>query len=53
MKTNWLNVLQSAPTALWVLYFFNAFLTGFPMIAQTDWLNNYIGMPISTQVTIF
>ena len=37
------------PKALLLLYFFNSFLTAFPVIAMSDFLNNVVGMPLYTQ----
>uniref|UniRef100_A0A7S2S1G1 Uncharacterized protein n=1 Tax=Rhizochromulina marina TaxID=1034831 RepID=A0A7S2S1G1_9STRA len=43
------KVLGRLPRSLLVLYFVNAFLPSFPMVAMADWLNAYLEMPLAAQ----
>jgi hypothetical protein len=48
-----LEVAQRFPTTLLFLYWVNSFLESFPVLALVDWLNNYLGMALSTQAQFF
>jgi hypothetical protein len=48
-----LEVVQRFPKTLLFLYWVNAFLESFPMLALVDWLNNYLAMPLSTQAQFY